>query len=248
MPLIQVATGSSPLTRGKPECQRPVHEDARLIPAHAGKTQVARPIRGLRWAHPRSRGENGSTTALGVTPEGSSPLTRGKRARLAHARPLGRLIPAHAGKTRESLPQPRRARAHPRSRGENERSRPLTRAGPGSSPLTRGKRELGGVLRLDCGLIPAHAGKTRRWRPATRPTRAHPRSRGENRAGGRNPVVETGSSPLTRGKRVLGQGHALSDGLIPAHAGKTRRPAPPAPNLRAHPRSRGENRSSCIAT
>ena len=52
------SSGSSPLTRGKraTRCARRVR--ARLIPAHAGKTQMLRigPLR--RAAHPRSRGEN----------------------------------------------------------------------------------------------------------------------------------------------------------------------------------------------
>ena len=50
-----------------------------------------------------------------------------------------------------------------------------------------------------------------------------------------------GSSPLTRGKRRQERISALAARLIPAHAGKTRRPElyrwPPP----AHPRSRGEN-------
>ena len=51
--------------------------------------------------------------------------------------------------------------------------------------------------------------------------KAHPRSRGENLnavAGGNK---ETGSSPLTRGKRRPECLRARLDGLIPAHAGKT---------------------------
>ena len=157
---IQTMRGSSPLTRGKHRARGPRRRRTGLIPAHAGKTSRSTPAPGTGRAHPRSRGENAGGQTDSGSSLGSSPLTRGKRARLAHARPLGRLIPAHAGKTRESLPQPRRARAHPRSRGENERSRPLTRAGPGSSPLTRGKLELRESLCSAAGLIPAHAGKT----------------------------------------------------------------------------------------
>ena len=51
----------------------------------------------------------------------------------------------------------------------------------------------------------------------------------------------SGSSPLTRGKRVLGEGDSLSDGLIPAHAGKTCSRRPLETIRGAHPRSRGEN-------
>ena len=51
----------------------------------------------------------------------------------------------------------------------------------------------------------------------------------------------TGSSPLTRGKRLCGAVLGAKARLIPAHAGKTTPyPARPRPG-RAHPRSRGEN-------
>ena len=71
-----------------------------------------------------------------------------------------RLIPAHAGKTSQHGRTPIALTAHPRSRGENPRDA-LTRSSQGgSSPLTRGKRNLTEDLVLDTRLIPAHAGKT----------------------------------------------------------------------------------------
>ena len=91
------------------------------------------------------------------------------------------------------------------------------------------------------GLIPAHAGKTRRTVRRGASAWAHPRSRGENQ-----PVVQPGrlsrgSSPLTRGKRALSEGRPQCAGLIPAHAGKTPRRAWSWGRTGAHPRSRGEN-------
>ena len=70
---------------------------------------------------------------------------------------------------------------------------------------------------------------------------AHPRSRGENRRSYavRSPYV--GSSPLTRGKLCALPAGGGRGGLIPAHAGKTPRPAARPCRVRAHPRSRGEN-------
>ena len=50
---------------------------------------------------------------------------------------------------------------------------------------------------------------------------AHPRSRGENKPGGRTQYEVEGSSPLTRGKRKHISINCTSHGLIPAHAGKT---------------------------
>ena len=54
-------------------------------------------------------------------------------------------------------------------------------------------------------------------------------------------VFVSGSSPLTRGKRVWVLPGHLAAGLIPAHAGKTPCPASSHSSRRAHPRSRGEN-------
>ena len=53
-----MSDGSSPLTRGKPDLREVGGTLARLIPAHAGKTEAVEcPARRHR-AHPRSRGEN----------------------------------------------------------------------------------------------------------------------------------------------------------------------------------------------
>ena len=151
------------------------------------------------------------------------------------------LIPAHAGKTRAHWDQAPAGPAHPRSRGENA-SGPFWRRFPwGSSPLTRGKRRRAHLLDRVPGLIPAHAGKTQTLSPTMFISRAHPRSRGENRVALTQLANAGGSSPLTRGKHG---GHGLADadrGLIPAHAGKTMRPDVTPRGHRAHPRSRGEN-------
>ena len=53
------ASGSSPLTRGKPAQILQIEIAARLIPAHAGKTSQRGGPLFYSEAHPRSRGENG---------------------------------------------------------------------------------------------------------------------------------------------------------------------------------------------
>ena len=70
-------------------------------------------------------------------------------------------------------------------------------------------------------LIPAHAGKTATTSAASASVTAHPRSRGENRTVAAAQPISAGSSPLTRGKRVLDAACVACGGLIPAHAGKT---------------------------
>ena len=153
--------GSSPLTRGKPVQAELRVADGGLIPAHAGKTSS--PTSATCWsrAHPRSRGENCSVEAGVLVDGGSSPLTRGKPCRRRISRPVGGLIPAHAGKTLGRMFLCFGLGAHPRSRGENLWHKDTDGSFTGSSPLTRGKLRCEAQVRQRGGLIPAHAGKTR---------------------------------------------------------------------------------------
>ena len=152
--------GSSPLTRGKRPQRLDELPEPGLIPAHAGKTCRCRLRSRPATAHPRSRGENLSAAETPPPPAGSSPLTRGKPCGSVFHHRDGGLIPAHAGKTDAVERTACRDRAHPRSRGENPVATLPATIAPGSSPLTRGKRQVSheGVHRGR--LIPAHAGKT----------------------------------------------------------------------------------------
>ena len=169
---------------------------------------------------------------------GSSPLTRGKLAVLVGQWIRRRLIPAHAGKTTPRIAAEVEARAHPRSRGENCWASGEVSSTVGSSPLTRGKPRSHRTDPVNQGLIPAHAGKTPGAGSRSRASRAHPRSRGENALALSAHGSVEGSSPLTRGKRL-----PRTDGLIPAHAGKTPGTRSAWRCRTAHPRSRGENTS-----
>ena len=137
------------------------------------------------------------TSCAGV---GSSPLTRGKRKSYVLSHDVGRLIPAHAGKTLRGGRLRTAPAAHPRSRGENMNDTDVSPTVSGSSPLTRGKRCTGHVRGFRPRLIPAHAGKTLIMMSGLASMSAHPRSRGENLARPTPPGLSRGSSPLTRGK------------------------------------------------
>ena len=198
-------------------------------------------------AHPRSRGENAERRRGGELLWGSSPLTRGKPDRLEGPPHVCRLIPAHAGKTPPAnTPRPANW-AHPRSRGENRAPGATGTCPAGSSPLTRGKPGGGASLGGLAGLIPAHAGKTRRLAAPHGCRTAHPRSRGENGQASASYFAGQGSSPLTRGKPHRTVGRPGPPGLIPAHAGKTGERAESGCGQRAHPRSRGENALITVA-
>ena len=131
--------------------------------------------------------------------------------------------------------------AHPHSRGENSRYANDGLRQRGSSPLTRGKRL--DELQEAAGrrLIPTHAGKTKAPPPESITTAAHPHSRGENLSALVDAYCPAGSSPLTRGKRLLERLHRVRSGLIPTHAGKTGKTDVALEELGAHPHSRGEN-------
>ena len=233
--------GSSPLVRGKQPGTPRGQPRARLIPAHAGKTRIARRTHCCRGAHPRSCEENSQEGLNYQTVTGSPPLTRGKPSRPANGSKLGRLIPAHAGKTQASRHRLPDREAHPRSRGENSTDWRKDSKLSGSSPLTRGK--LLDPIRINPRkrLIPAHAGKTSQPCSVPAAGAAHPRSRGENHVTRDITLRGLGSSPLTRGKPKRA-GVKRDDGrLIPAHAGKTPNRCPVSFADTAHPRSRGEN-------
>ena len=218
---MSVQEGSSPLTRGKRRLRRKAPKLLGLIPAHAGKT-VSQKLKQMRfWAHPRSRGENTRPRRAVPIHVGSSPLTRGKRAWDWCEDGDAGLIPAHAGKTRDSRAMWPGPRAHPRSRGENWIAASRSWCPRGSSPLTRGKPFSFLFTIATRGLIPAHAGKTYSPIEPPRRERAHPRSRGENLPLTVSLSHSRGSSPLTRGKRCV--------------------TGPWVCYTEAHPRSRGEN-------
>ena len=240
--------GSSPLTRGKRCAPSPASGLTGLIPAHAGKTRRQWNLHLLDRAHPRSRGENINLVVSALSGWGSSPLTRGKPRRRTPRRAHTGLIPAHAGKTCSEVGEPFLGRAHPRSRGENNVSQTCENFAQGSSPLTRGKPGALNDRSHPAGLIPAHAGKTAESFRSRPEWRAHPRSRGENDATNKFADTLRGSSPLTRGKRRSAVRLLGHDGLIPAHAGKTSLRHTSRAMYRAHPRSRGENSSSLVAS
>ena len=130
--------GSSPRVRGKHMNRLTDVQDARLIPACAGKTENPADNRhgGLipacagktasisttreeYPAHPRVCGENFPSPQATPRLPGSSPRVRGKRGTRPARRPAVGLIPACAGKTPRTRESPLEPGAHPRVCGEN---------------------------------------------------------------------------------------------------------------------------------
>ena len=172
---------------------------------------------------------------------GSPRRGRGKPADLGGHDPARQLIPACAGKTGGRPVRGFGFWARPRVCGENLiPTGALTPLG-GSSPRVRGKPPKPAASASSTGLIPACAGKTGLRSALRKPTRAHPRVCGENRASIARATSTLGSSPRVRGKRDLGAPLRERRGLIPACAGKTGRRTSRRSRTTAHPRVCGEN-------
>ena len=91
------------------------------------------------------------------------------------------------------------------------------------------------------GLIPARAGKTRTAWLRSWACPAHPRAGRENPTFSAIVSNAAGSSPRGRGKLMPACRGRATSGLIPARAGKTRRPSCASCRTSAHPRAGGEN-------
>ena len=233
--------GSSPRVRGKLFADTHREDNYGLIPACAGKTLPRYSICQHARAHPRVCGENLVLVEEMRGQRGSSPRVRGKRGEESRRDSLSGLIPACAGKTQCARKIWSATWAHPRVCGENEYLRSGSKIQPGSSPRVRGKPILIEGNAFRSGLIPACAGKTKRYLTSVAMCRAHPRVCGENDSVVILCLSIAGSSPRVRGKRGDRERPCEVLRLIPACAGKTERGWKPFPHGRAHPRVCGEN-------
>ena len=97
------AIGSSPHMRGKPGRSPVGPAPARIIPAHAGQTVIFLSLGSWSSDHPRTCGANGSPADTGPTTVGSSPHMRGKLIAPMFSGNTMRIIPAHAGQTKQCV-------------------------------------------------------------------------------------------------------------------------------------------------
>ena len=171
---------------------------------------------------------------------GSSPLSRGIPAQEAQPARPARIIPALAGNTALLGGEVPQIPDHPRSRGEYLDSYTVTREECGSSPLSRGIRELLCQPVETDRIIPALAGNTSILGGELIGSTDHPRSRGEYGSSVIPIPPWEGSSPLSRGIRMYGHLGSKPDRIIPALAGNTTSCSMRSSCGRDHPRSRGE--------
>ena len=132
-----------------------------------------------------------------------------------------RIIPAYAGSTVIQSEKQSSGADHPRIRGEHAGSRSGPMGGAGSSPHTRGARDLEG----DSPTLFAD----------------HPRIRGEHGSGPTRRSSSSGSSPHTRGAQSPRHRWSRRGGIIPAYAGSTVLYSRNWTRVQDHPRIRGEH-------
>ena len=110
--------------------------------------------------HPRSRGVYAKNVLHPLSSGGSSPLARGLPRPPKDIGDFGRIIPARAGFTYDSLQGNFDAADHPRSRGVYAPKDLELKPDAGSSPLARGLPFLPIQGSTQVGIIPARAGFT----------------------------------------------------------------------------------------
>ena len=138
--------GSSPRMRGKPTV-----DNYRYICTMVNSSD-----------HPRACGANSIASTPKLRSSGSSARVRGKLCPCTLCWARRRIIPAHAGQTRNDRQDVAQGPDHPRACGANFIFTFYTMSAYGSSPRMRGKLIGVRLQRFHERIIPAHAGQTRR--------------------------------------------------------------------------------------
>ena len=213
--------GSSPHTRGARPRRTATFSRRRIIPAYAGSTPGSSIITAGWRDHPRIRGEHFGGVGPAFVGGGSSPHTRGAPYYLPNYWDGQGIIPAYAGSTAVAPASGRAVWDHPRIRGEHVFQLITKDPCPGSSPHTRGARELLCADGFRRGIIPAYAGSTPLTDLKSVGGGDHPRIRGEH--------------------QLPGLQHLFHQRIIPAYAGSTCEDSWRCPATADHPRIRGEH-------
>ena len=152
--------GSPPRMRGRRANRQRQVLKARLTPANAGTTWLARPKTVGAAAHPRECGDDGFRHLRQTPIRGSPPRMRGRQTAREEWDYLRRLTPANAGTTDSSRRLNSALRAHPRECGDDG-SQELDADGcPGSPPRMRGRPGVTPISLPPRWLTPANAGTT----------------------------------------------------------------------------------------
>ena len=151
--------GSPPRMRGKAALRRLIVAQSGITPAHAGKSWWPSCQSRQTRDHPRACGEKSGQANGFAWDKGSPPRMRGKEAQQLRACKVGRITPAHAGKSGDLCLTWCDKEDHPRACGEKRGLCGKVRFSSGSPPRMRGKDGSIVTMREYVGITPAHAGK-----------------------------------------------------------------------------------------
>ena len=213
--------GSSPRTRGTLRTEKARPSNERFIPAYTGNTPGRPPCSSRAPVHPRVHGEHVELILVPIGRDGSSPRTRGTRARPARRTPHQRFIPAYTGNTTCARATAGRSTVHPRVHGEHG---PRHQAGPDRPRF-----------------IPAYTGNTMTPLKGGPVSAVHPRVHGEHVDGTPTQSGSFGSSPRTRGTHCACCPGERRHRFIPAYTGNTTGRRAPGTTSPVHPRVHGEH-------
>ena len=164
---------------------------------------------------------------------------RGSPSRLYGLPAVDGIIPAHAGLTIRLVGRLCGRWDHPRACGAHVRPILSLNSRWGSSPRMRGSQVVVPLDGAGCGIIPAHAGLTAVCCFLLFSCRDHPRACGAHPVSPFRCAPRPGSSPRMRGSRNVTYNRAITNGIIPAHAGLTHTATTASSNARDHPRACG---------
>ena len=214
----------------------------RITPAHAGKRQSGHNLSSQCQDHPRPCGEKFSFLKSVDFIRGSPPPMRGKeRVAMCHDT-IGRITPAHAGKSLFYQAARKLCKDHPRPCGEKWPLLGVYHISAGSPPPMRGKDMLEYAADILNGITPAHAGKRCVCSRHFAPREDHPRPCGEKDRDADDYKPQSGSPPPMRGKVYMKRRLKCYARITPAHAGKSRSRHKDRYICRDHPRPCGEKR------
>ena len=194
----------------------------RIIPAHAGNSQMSQPLTVVISDHPRACGELATSAMIRIPSYGSSPRMRGTHTLPRFVAKKVRIIPAHAGNSRRFHHPTHRYSDHPRACGELPTRNFAIPLAVGSSPRMRGTLFPFLIQFPGVRIIPAHAGNSTCDCSRTRAKADHPRACGELLMLDRATLSPIGSSPRMRGTHAPAEAGHPGIRIIPAHAGNSR--------------------------
>ena len=233
-------SGSPPPARGEVLRQQAVDSVVRITPACAGRRFDFLPAIRQAQDHPRLRGEKSLGHQRTGTGVGSPPPARGEVWNTCpQGQPCG-ITPACAGRRLDRFVSFIKSRDHPRLRGEKMNWDYAEPGALGSPPPARGEDGKDFLYKCRTGITPACAGRSFFGFYLVRPTKDHPRLRGEKCLFSIILFVMAGSPPPARGEVPICLLRCRTWGITPACAGRSFSQDEFHEAREDHPRLRGE--------